>query len=54
MFGYSKSINVIESAAVVGLAYIFNARCYAERGIAAKSRLSVRLSVTLRYRRVIR
>jgi len=29
---------------------VVTARCYAERGIATASRLSVRLSVTLRYR----
>jgi len=28
---------------------IFTARCYAERSIATANRLSVRLSVTLRY-----
>jgi len=29
---------------------VVTARCYAEQGIATASRLSVRLSVTLRYR----
>ena len=34
----------------VKLVQVFTARCYAERGVATASRLSVRLSVTVRYR----
>jgi len=33
----------------LGHSVVFTARCYVERGSATVSRLSVRLSVTLRY-----